>query len=153
MLNTYNFDLVLPDLKATNKKQIFKDLAKAISKKTGMGEQQLLIKLVSQEKSESLSVGQGVAMPHLKLNNLEQPFILFARMKNYVEFDTVDGEPIDLICCVISPIEETALHLQSLSGMTRMLSDKNLRDQIRNAEDGDDIYNILQMHAPIRKAA
>lgn len=153
MLQTYNFDLMLPDLKATNTKQVFKDLAKAISKKANLGEHQLLIKLVSQEKQESISMGQGIAMPHIKVSNLDQPMIVFARLKHFVPFDTIDGEPVDLICCILSSKEDSIIHLQSLSTMARMLSHKEFSSRIRAAEDSEDIYNIVRDFTPMRKAA
>lgn len=153
MLQTYNFDLILPDLKATNTKQIYKDLAKAIAKKTNLGEQQLFIKFISQDKQEDVSIGQGIAMPQLKISNIDQPIVVFARLKHFVPFETVDGEPIDLICCVISPKEENIMHIQTLSTMARMLSQKQLSDRVRTAQSADDINKIIRDFSPIRKAA
>jgi len=153
MLQTYNFDLILPDLKATNTKQVFKDLAKAISKKANLGEQQLLIKLVSQEKQENISIGQGIAMPHLKISNIDQPMVIFARLKNFVPFETVDNEPIDLICCILSSKEDNVVNLQASSTMARMLSQKEFSERIRSANNTDDIYKIMRQFAPMRKAA
>lgn len=154
MLHTYTlFDLVLSDMKATNKKQIFKDLARAISKKTGIGESQLTVKLASQDKEVSTSIGHGISMPQIKVSSLTQPYVALARVKNCSEFDSVDGEPVDMICCILTPETMTGEHLQRIASLSRLFSNKILCDKLRAAEDQDNIKQIIMDVTAMRRAA
>lgn len=148
-----NFDLVLSDMKATNKKQIFKNIARAIYKNTGLGETQITMKLASLDKNESTSIGHGITMPHIKVSSLTQPFIAFTRITNCNEFDSIDGQPVDMICCILCPEVMSGQHLQRVASMSRLLSNESFCDKLRSAKDPEHIRQIMMDILPARRAA
>jgi PTS system nitrogen regulatory IIA component len=153
MSNTINFDHILLDVGAPNKKQMFTNISNALSKKTGFSEEKLLVKFVSQEEKESSAIGNGVAISHLHFSELSQPEIILCRLKNNSEFTTPDNLPVDLLCIVMSPKENTGRGLQIVSSLSRIMSDPFLCDQLRCLRSEEDIYGVMSERQIIRRAA
>src|ERR1043166_9106703 len=97
---------IIPALKVNGKKQAIQELAARAAQLTGQGERAIFDVLMQREKLGSTGVGNGIAIPHGKLANLNKLFGLFARLDRPVEFETLDGLPVDLIFLLLAP--ETA---------------------------------------------
>lgn len=157
MSNNINFDHIFLDVKATNKKQLFKNMARIISEKTGLNENKLLIKIISQEKRKNSAIGNGVALSNLQFSEVSDPQFILCRFKannkTNTEFKTPDNMPIDLFCLILSSKESYGSNLQLVSSLSRIMNDPFLCDQIRCLKSEDDIYNIMSERQIIRHAA
>src|SRR5580693_8356811 len=87
---------IIPSLKVNGKKQALQELAAKAAELSGQNERAIFEILVQREKLGSTGVGHGVAIPHGKLAKLEQIFGLFARLEKPIDFEALDGEPVDL---------------------------------------------------------
>jgi PTS system nitrogen regulatory IIA component len=90
-------------------------------------------------------VGNGVAIPHGKLANLGQVFGLFARLERAVDFEALDGQPVDLIFLLLAPEGAGADHLKALARVARLLRDPEVARKLRNSQDADALYAVLAM--------
>lgn len=153
MAKQINFDHMLLDMGAPNQKQFFKNVASTLARKTGLGENSLLLKLVSQGKRTDSGIGNGVALSHLQFSEMKEPQIVFVRLKNSLEAETPDNLPVDLFCIVLSSKEQTGEGLQLISSLSRILADPFLCDQLRCLRSTDDIYNVMNERQLIRRAA
>ncbi len=138
-------DEVIPDLQAGSRKDVFQMIASKLSARTGLPQLALQDKLMDRERQASSGVGDGVSIPHLKIatERLTQPLTLLARLHRKLDFQAVDGQPVDLVYLLVSPERDGPLHLQRLARMTRMMRNTLLLDNLRAARDGDTIRALL----------
>jgi nitrogen PTS system EIIA component len=94
---------IIPALKVNGKKQALQEIAAKAATLTGQSERAILEILLQREKLGSTGVGNGVAIPHGKLAKLGQVFGLFARLERAVDFEALDGQPVDLIFLLLAP--------------------------------------------------
>jgi nitrogen PTS system EIIA component len=136
---------VIPALKVNTKKQALQELAARAAELTGQSERGVLEILLQREKLGSTGVGNGIAIPHGKLAKLGRLFGLFARLERPVDFDALDGQPVDLIFLLLAPEGAGADHLKALARVARLLRDGEIARKLRNSRDVDAIYAVLTL--------
>jgi PTS system nitrogen regulatory IIA component len=136
---------VIPALKVNGKKQALQEIAAKAAALTGQNERTIFEILLQREKLGSTGVGNGVAIPHGKLANLGQVFGLFARLERAVDFEALDGQPVDLIFLLLAPEGAGADHLKALARVARLLRDPEVARKLRNSQDADALYAVLAM--------
>ena len=129
-------DLIYPEgvvasLRVTSKKQALQELAKRAAEITGQPERAIFEVLVERERLGTTGVGDGVAIPHGKLPDLERLYGLFARLEKPIDFDAIDEQPVDLICLLLAPETAGADHLKALARVSRLLRDQSVREKLR----------------------
>jgi PTS system nitrogen regulatory IIA component len=100
------------------------------------------------EKQEGCGIGNGVALPHLRLPGADQFIALFVRNRHRLSFSTVDNTPVDILCLLVSPADAPADHLRRLSRLTRLLRDETTLSRLRAAESRDVVEVILKNDTP-----
>ena len=136
---------IIPALKVNGKKQALQEIAGKAAELTGQGERAILEILLQREKLGSTGVGNGVAIPHGKLPKLNTLFGLFARLERPVDFDALDGQPVDLIFLLLAPEGAGADHLKALARVARLLRDSEVARKLRESRDADAIYAVLAL--------
>lgn len=136
---------VIPALKVNSKKHALAEIAARAAALSGQNERTILDVLVQREKLGSTGVGQGVAIPHGKLPKLERLFGLFARLDRPVDFESLDGEPVDLIFLLLAPEGAGADHLKALAAAARVLRDPEIARKLRQSRDAEALYAVLTM--------
>jgi PTS system nitrogen regulatory IIA component len=136
-------DRVDADLGAANKKGLFQQLATAASRRTALPPKIIAAALAEREKTGSTGFGGGVAIPHAKIEGLERVFGYFARLEAPIDFQAVDGLPVDLVFLILSPPDAGADHLKALAGVSRLLRDRNTVAKLRGARSRDALFALL----------
>jgi PTS system nitrogen regulatory IIA component len=136
---------VIPALKVTNKKKAIQELAARAAGLTGLTERAVLDVLQQREKLGSTAVGNGVAIPHGKLPKLGQLFGMFARLEKPIDFEALDGSPVDLVFLLLAPEDAGADHLKALAKVARILRDTEIARKLRESRDADALYAVLMM--------
>ena len=136
-------DVVVANLKATSKKQVLHNLARRASKQTGVNERDIFDVLMERERLGSTGVGNGIAIPHGKLPELERLHGLFALLEQPVDFQAIDEHPVDLIFLLLAPESAGADHLKALAKISRLLRNTGICDKLRGSETSDALYAIL----------
>jgi PTS system nitrogen regulatory IIA component len=136
-------DGVVADLKATSKKQALQDLAKRAAEISGLHVRVVFDVLMERERLGSTGVGNGIAIPHGKLPNLERLHGLFARLENPIDFQAIDDHPVDLIFVLLAPESAGADHLKALARISRLLRDKTVCDKLRGTDNAEALFAIL----------
>ena len=145
-------DSVVTGLKATSKKQALEELSDKASRTIGHSEREIFDVLLERERLGTTGVGAGIAIPHAKIAGLERLFGFFARLERPIQFDAVDGQPVDLIFMLLAPESAGAAHLKILSRISRILRDQAECDKLRSALTSEKIYNLLTRHNQNRAA-
>jgi len=136
---------ILPALKVNNKKQAIQEIAARAAELTGLNERSVLEILLQREKLGSTAVGNGVAIPHGKLAKLGRLFGLFARLDRPIDFEALDGQPVDLMFLLLAPETAGADHLKALARVARLLRDPEVARKLRESRDADALYAVLAM--------
>ncbi len=136
-------DLILPDLKASRVSQIYQSLSTQISALTGFPARTLLTQLNTREEQASSGIGEGVAIPHLRLPTLKKPFVACVRLQRPIDFKAVDDMPVDLMMLLLSPGGDGPHHLRRLSRISRLMRNPELLDDLRAAIDAESMRNML----------
>ena len=136
---------VIPALKASSKKQAIQELAARASVLTGQTERAIFEVLLQREKLGTTAVGYGVAIPHGKLPTLGKLFGMFARLERPIDFEAMDGQPVDLIFLLLAPEGAGADHLKALARIARLLRDQDVAKKLRASRDAQAIYSVLAL--------
>jgi nitrogen PTS system EIIA component len=143
LANLIDAHSVLRSLKAQNKKQLLQELAHAASTVTGVDQRIIFETLFQREKLGSTGLGAGIAIPHGKLKALTKVHGLFARLATPVEYESVDGQPVDLVFLLLAPEQAGADHLTALAKISRLLRDREFAAKLRGTDTTEGLYAIL----------
>jgi PTS system nitrogen regulatory IIA component len=145
-------DRVIPDLRATSKKQALQELSRRAAEMTGLHERAVFDILLERERLGTTGVGQGIAIPHGKLPGLDKLYGLFARLEQPIDFDAIDEQPVDLIFLLLAPESAGADHLKALARVSRLLRDGAICEKLRACNTAKAIYALLTDAATSRAA-
>src|SRR5437763_7113010 len=138
-------DAIVPALKVNGKKQAIQDLSARAAKLTGQNQRLIFETLTQREKLGSTGIGNGIAIPHGKLPKMEKLVGLFARLDRPIDFESLDGQPVDLIFLLLAPEAAGADHLKALARVARLLRETDVVTKLRQSRDADAIYAVLAM--------
>jgi len=136
---------IIPALKVNGKKQALQEIAAKAADLTGQNEKTIFEILLQRERLGSTGVGNGVAIPHGKLPRLNKVFGLFARLERPVDFEALDGQPVDLVFLLLAPEGAGADHLKALAKVARLLRDPDVASKLRASNGAEAIYAVLAM--------
>lgn len=136
-------DAILPSLRVANKKQALSELSEHAARHCGLTAREVFDALVQRERLGSTGIGNGIAIPHGKLAKVDRIFGVFARIEKPIDFEALDGEPVDLILLLIAPETAGADHLKALARGARLLRSPAVTAKLRGTRDAGMIYAIL----------
>jgi nitrogen PTS system EIIA component len=136
-------DSVVASLKAKTKKQLLQDLSARAARLTGLQEREIFDVLLQRERLGSTGLGQGIAIPHGKLAGLKRIVGIFARLAEPIDFDAIDGEPVDIVFLLLAPEGAGADHLKALARISRLLREGMAVEKLRASKDAATLYAVL----------
>ena len=131
-------------LKADSKEQVLQNIAWKIGRETEADMTWLADQLLLSEQREASGIDGGVAIPHLKSTPLKQPHVLIATLDTPMDFGSIDGQPVDIVCAVLSPQMDGVLHLRRLSRITRLLRESFVLEKLRNAASEKEMVELFR---------
>ncbi len=134
---------VVTSLKATSKKQLLLELSEKAAELSGLPSREIFDALLQRERLGSTGIGDGVAIPHGKLNKLKNIFGILARLERPIDFEALDSAPVDLVFLLITPESSGADHLKALACAARMLRDPAMVATIRATRDPSALYTLI----------
>ncbi len=134
---------VVANLRVNSKKQALQELAKRAAELTAQPERAIFDVLIERERLGTTGVGNGIAIPHGKLPDLDRLYALFARLETPIDFDAIDEQPVDLICILLVPETAGAYHLKALARVSRLLRDQATCEKLRGSNSADAIHTLL----------
>ena len=135
---------VIADLVGKNKLEVIQEMTSCLKQNNIIKyDQALFTTLMEREKLGSTGIGENVAIPHGKSDELTQIITVFARSLGGVDFESLDQKPVHFVCMVIAPAHSTGQHLKALARISRLFKNQALREGILKAEDSNAIYSIL----------
>ena len=132
------------DMQARSKTEALAELASLVTKGSReLKKSNIYDVLLHREKQGSTGIGDGVAIPHGKIGDLEDLILAFGRSKAGVPFDSIDGKPVHIFFLLLAPENCTGQHLKALAKVSKMLKTGNFRKKLTDAKSNSDLYNII----------
>lgn len=136
---------IFPAFEATSKKQTLLDLSVRAGEIVDLDGRLIYDTLLQRERLGSTGLGRGIAVPHVKLKSLAGIVCLFARLTRPIDFESLDGEPVDLIFLLLAPEHAGGDHLKALARISRLVREPAALDRLRAATDVADLKRALTL--------
>jgi nitrogen PTS system EIIA component len=147
-----DFDAIKPSLSGGNKRALLQQMAQFAAGRLQVDAAEILSSVSERERLGSTGFGQGVAIPHGKIEGLARIYCMFARLSEPVDYKAIDGQPVDLIFLLLSPPDAGAEHLKALAAISRVTRHAPTLEKMRGARSRDALAAVL-MGADERDAA
>jgi nitrogen PTS system EIIA component len=136
---------IVPNLKGRTKKQVLEELIDALLKeKPELDRERLMAVLLERERLGSTGIGDGIAIPHGKMKDLDQLVLTFGKSADGVDFESMDGKPVHLFFLLVAPENCTGIHLRALARIARLLKNAPVRKRLVSVDTQDEIYAAIQ---------
>jgi PTS system nitrogen regulatory IIA component len=152
LLDFLSPEAVAPALRVSTKKQALQELSAQAARLTSLDERTIFEALLQRERLGSTGIGEGLAIPHGKLPNLNRLFGFIARLEKPIDFEALDGQPVDILFLLLAPEGAGADHLKALARVARVLREPGVMDRIRAARDAAALYAVMT-DSPTPRAA
>ena len=130
-------------LKSASKKQLLQDIANVASEHVGIPYMDIAKSLQQREILGPTGIGNGVAIPHVKIRGLTKIFGFFSSLERPIDFESADKQPVDLVFTLLAPEDNSGTeHLKTLAMVSRVFSDKNIRSKLRSSENTESLFVI-----------
>jgi len=139
---------VMLDLDAGSKKRVFEQVGLLFENNHQIARSQVFDSLFAREKLGSTGLGQGIAIPHGRIKGLKEATGAVVRMRQPIPFDAPDGQPVNLIFVLLVPDRATDLHLQILSELAQMFSDRPFREQLLAGATPEAVHQLISQWQP-----
>ena len=139
-------EAIVPDLKATDKESVIKELVTLLKDIGEISDQEKIVEIIlEREKLGSTGIGQGIAVPHAKTDDVKQIVVAFGLSRKGVNFESLDEEPVYLIFLVLAPVDVTGMHLKLLAKIARLLKDKVFRNSLKSCKGKRrEIFQVIE---------
>lgn len=136
---------IVPELRGRTKKQVLEELIDAITQgKLQVDRDRLLKVLLDRERLGSTGIGDGIAIPHGKLKDLDQLVLSFGRSTEGIDFESMDGKPVHLFFLLVAPETCSGIHLRALARIARLLKNGTVRKRLGKVDNREEIFAIIQ---------
>lgn len=139
---------VLIDLDVSSKKRVFEQVGLLFENTQSIARSQVFESLFAREKLGSTGLGQGIAIPHGRIKNLKDAVAALVRTRQPIPFDAPDHQNVSIVFVLLVPDRATDMHLQILSELAQMFSDKAFRDQLVAAPSATELHRLITQWQP-----
>ena len=141
----FSTESVVIDLNVGTQKQLFQEMATRIIEARGLdvASRDIIAAAMERERLGSTGVGNGVALPHARIEGIDHVMAGFARLSDPMDFDSIDGRPVDLVAFLLAPADAAGAHLRALARVSRQLRREENRSRLRSAPDAMSVFTIL----------
>ena len=137
---------VILHLKGKKKEEIIKEMVDRIDDVGEDDKEKIFQKIMRREELESTGIGNGIAIPHARSEEVGKLRVLFALSKEGVDFDALDGKPVHLIFLILSPEREKNLYIKILARLSRLLKQPGFKKDLMNAKNEDEVIEIIKSY-------
>jgi len=134
---------ILLDIEATSKKRLFEQVGALFEDRAQIARSTVFDSLFAREKLGSTGLGQGIAIPHGRIKGLDHALAAFVRPRQPIPFDAPDGKPVGQVFVLLVPEHATEEHLQLLSELAGMFSERSFRDELASAIDSSSLHRLF----------
>ena len=144
ILDILDRKLIIPQLTSKNKEGVLRELVHVLSQvEKQVNEDRTVEILLERESLGSTGIGEGVAIPHGKSQEVKKILASFGRSLPGLDFQSLDGKPTHLFFLLLAPENSAGMHLKALAQISRLMKDQSFRKSLMEANSVDEIYSIF----------
>jgi PTS system nitrogen regulatory IIA component len=136
----------------SSKKRLFQEIATNIAIDCSLSVKTVLTALQNREQLGPTGMGNGIAIPHARIENISNIKGMFIRLEKPINFDSMDKQKVDIIFAILAPIDSGVDHLKALAKVSRLLRDRDICSKLRSTEDINALFSILTQDWDIKAA-
>ena len=145
ILDILDKECIIPELRSRTKEEVLEELTGALLNcKANLDKESLVEVLLERERLGSTGIGDGIAIPHGKVQDLDELILSFGRSTQGIEFDSMDGRPTHLFFLLIAPENSAGIHLRALAKISRLLKSSHFRQRLLEAETEEELFEVIQ---------
>ena len=145
ILDILAIDSIVPELRGRTKKQVLEELIDTlVLNKPGIDRERLMKVLLERERLGSTGIGDGIAIPHGKLKDMDELVLSFGRSTEGIDFESMDGKPVHLFFLLVAPESCSGIHLRALARIARLLKNGTVRKRLGKVDNREEIFSIIQ---------
>ena len=133
----------LSDQSLLSKKRVFERAAEAMGGSLNLSSETIYRALLEREKLGSTAIGEGIAIPHCRINDCAVPAGCLVTLQEPIDFGSADGQDVDIIFVLLVPEEATEAHLKLLAALARSFSNAEVRERVRQTQDPEALKQLL----------
>lgn len=138
-------DAIEADMKSRTKVDAIRELVALLKRANAIDDEKDIADVVlEREELGTTGIGEGIAVPHGKSSKVDRVLAAFGRSKKGVDFGSVDNKPVHLMFLIVAPVGSSGPHLLALARVSRLLKNKQFRENLMKAKDNDEILKILK---------
>ena len=141
--NLLDESTIFDPLIAEGRQGVLRQMSEALAERTGLEARDIFDAIIERERLGSTGVGEGVAIPHVRLEGLKTSVGAFARLEKPADFDAFDDRPCDLVFMLLAPQTEGSDHLRALAQVSRAFSKASFRETLRSHDRDSDLSAFL----------
>jgi PTS system nitrogen regulatory IIA component len=130
-------------VQCTSKKRALEMISEIVAEQTGQSSNVLFECMLNREKMGSTGIGNGIAIPHARMQSSDKAIAVLLQCESPIEFDAIDNRPVDLLFALLVPDAQCKEHLKTLSSMAERLNNKQVLKQLRKAQTDEELYDIM----------
>jgi fructose-specific phosphotransferase system IIA component len=142
------------NLKSLKKEDVFSEIADALYESKNIQDKNAAVNaLLDREKHGTTGIGNGVAVPHARLETLSEAVLYVGISKQGIDFSSLDGKPARIIILLLAPVSDIGTSLKILANIARMINDRYFTNQLMQASTNEELYNILKQSSHDKETA
>ena len=135
----------LVDVRVSDKARLLQDLAHRAAATLNLPADRIASELLKREELGSTGTGGGVAIPHARVPGLNKPFGILVRLKQPMDFDAIDGQPVDVLFLLLLPVASDKEQINALASVARILRNSESVHNLRRARDSEGLFRAMVM--------
>jgi PTS system nitrogen regulatory IIA component len=144
LLDFLQKERIIPKLRASDKGEVLAELTESlVATERIKNSREAIQVLLEREKLGSTGIGEGIAIPHGKLKELNDVVAVFGRSPDGIDFDSMDGAPAQLFFLLMAPENSASTHLKALARISRLLKDRAFREELLHADSQEELFEII----------
>ena len=144
--NFFSEESIIMDCQSKSKKNVLELISEIASSISITNKDVVFEKLYEREKLGTTAFGNGIAIPHARIDDLSEAKIIILKLETAIDFNSSDGKKVDLIVSLLAPNNENEMHIKILSKIAEMLDDEFFREKIRNCSDKSEIKSVINSY-------
>lgn len=145
ILDDLNASRIRIGIQSASKPEILRELLRGLLEQGIVDDlDSLLVEFLERESKGSTGIGNGIAIPHVRTDQVQQLEYLFANSNEGIDFDSLDGEPVHIVLLMMAPKDSHGKHIKALAKVSRILNDETTRLRLRRAKSPDEVLRILE---------
>jgi PTS system nitrogen regulatory IIA component len=144
ILDFLSDERIIPNMKSRDKKGVIDELAQAVANTTTAESAEIAKVLLEREQLGSTGIGDGIAIPHGRLNSIDSIIMGFGSSEQGIEYDAIDDNLVNIFFLLLTPENSTGGHLKVLAQISKLLKNKQFKTNLSNAKSTQEVLEIIQ---------